>query len=234
MLFTNRELRRIARDKLSGNWGTAILVSIFAAILQGGKIGGFTVSFRMEGMDVTNLNEVISFFSHLFREFSFPLALSGLCSLVLFVIGSAVGLGRREYFLNLCAEEERGFGDLFSRFPILLKALGLQLYMALFIFLWSLLFFIPGIVAAYRYALAPYLMAQNPEMGIREAVRRSKTLMKGHKGRLFSLQFSFLGWAFLSCLSLGIGFIWLIPYIHGAETAFYMDLSGQRIPVRQS
>ena len=74
-----------------------------------------------------------------------------------------------------------------------LKAMGLNLFMALFIWLWSLLFIVPGIIAAYRYRLAPYLMAENPNLGIREAVNMSKELMAGHKWRLFCLNLSFIG-----------------------------------------
>ena len=63
-----------------------------------------------------------------------------------------------------------------------------------------------GIIAAYRYAMAPYLMAQNPDIGVMDAIDQSKELMRGHKSRLFWLDLTFLGWVFLSALSLGIGF----------------------------
>lgn len=115
----------------------------------------------------------------------------------------------------------------------LLKALGLKLFMFLFIFLWTLLLIVPGIVAAYRYAMAPYLMAQNPGMGIREAVNLSKQMMQGNKGRLFSLHLSFIGWALLAGLTLGLGLLWLNPYVKASEAAFYLNVSGQGIPRRE-
>ena len=98
---------------------------------------------------------------------------------------------------------------------------------SLFTFLWALLFIIPGIVASYRYALAPYLMAENPDIGVMEAIARSKELMRGNKGRLFCLQFSFIGWYLLSTLTLGIGTLWVAPYRKIAETAFYLDVTGR-------
>lgn len=103
--------------------------------------------------------------------------------------------------------------------------------MALFIWLWSLLFIVPGIIAAYRYRLAPYLMAENPNLGIREAVNMSKELMAGHKWRLFCLNLSFIGWGILSALTCGIGDLWLNPYIYAANAAFYVDRTGRNIPM---
>lgn len=112
-----------------------------------------------------------------------------------------------------------------------LKAMGLNLFMALFIWLWSLLFIVPGIIAAYRYRLAPYLMAENPNLGIREAVNMSKELMAGNKWRLFCLHLSFIGWGILSALTCGIGDLWLNPYIYAANAAFYVDRTGRNIPM---
>ena len=98
---------------------------------------------------------------------------------------------------------------------------------SLLTFLWSLLFIVPGIIASYRYALAPYLMAENPDMGVMEAIARSKELMNGSKWRLFCLQLSFIGWSLLCVLTLGIGYLWLAPYQNAAEAAFYLEVTGR-------
>ena len=68
-------------------------------------------------------------------------------------------------------------------------------------------------------------------MGIREAVNESKRLMAGHKWRFFCLLLSFIGWAILSALSFGIGYLWLVPYMQSAFAAFYLDRTGQGIPL---
>ena len=71
----------------------------------------------------------------------------------------------------------------------------LNLLITLKVIAWSLLFVIPGIVAAYRYSMATYIMAENPGMQATEAIERSKALMDGRKGDLFCLDLSFIGWA---------------------------------------
>ncbi|MEZ4629000.1 MAG: DUF975 family protein, partial [Eubacteriales bacterium] len=119
---------------------------------------------------------------------------------------------------------------LFSRFSIFGNALLLRVLMVVKILLWSLLLIVPGIVAAYRYAMAPYLLAEYPELTPSEAIERSKQMMAGNKGRLFCLHFSFIGWFLLAALTWGIGFLFLAPYVKAAETAFYLELSG-RLPL---
>lgn len=96
--------------------------------------------------------------------------------------------------------------------------------MYLFIALWTLLFILPGIVKAFSYALTPYILEENPDLSANEAIDHSRAMMKGHKFDLFYLYLSFIGWFLLSFLTLGIGFIWLIPYMNTAQAAFYEDV----------
>lgn len=155
--------------------------------------------------------------------------LLAIAGVVLFVIGGGIQLGLIRYNLDLLTRENPpAFLTLFSRMFIFGRALGLRLMTGILTGLWSLLFVIPGIVAAYRYALAPYLMAEHPEMGVMEAISQSKALMRGNKWRLFCLQLSFIGWGILSTLTMGIGNLWLAPYRNAAETAFYLELTGRR------
>ncbi|MDR0771905.1 MAG: DUF975 family protein [Candidatus Peribacteria bacterium] len=96
--------------------------------------------------------------------------------------------------------------------------------MLLYIFLWSLLLVIPGIIKGYSYALVPYLLRDNKKLEYNDVITKSRKLMDGHKFNLFVLDLSFLGWAILALLSFGIGFFWLIPYIETTRAAFYEDL----------
>ena len=86
---------------------------------------------------------------------------------------------------------------------------------------------IPGIIAAYRYAMTPYIVAEFTDIPVMDAIRESKRLMKKNVGRFFCLQISFLGWTLLSLLTLGIGSLWLAPYKQAANAAFYMDVTGR-------
>lgn len=105
---------------------------------------------------------------------------------------------------------------------------------AIYIFLWTLLLIIPGLIKSYSYALTPYILVEHPEMSANEAIEESMRLMDGHKFDLFYLQLSFIGWAILSILSLGLGFIWLIPYQMTAQAAFYRDIKNEAMPLQDN
>lgn len=234
------DFRRAARNALDGRWGLCIAVTLVAVLLGGCYSSGLTLNFNENGLTFGfGSVDLFSFTAALPGPFGMRVENWGglhplwralpFLSLALFVIGGAVELGHNRYYLSLLRGGRPEFNVLFSRFSILLKALGLRLFTALFVFLWSLLLVIPGIVAAYRYRLAFYLMAENPDMGIREAVDESKRRTYGHKGRWFCLHFSFVGWVLLCLLTFGIGLLWLTPYIAAADAAFCLDLMGESV-----
>lgn len=99
-------------------------------------------------------------------------------------------------------------------------------FMGVKLFLWTLLFIVPGIIMSFAYALTPYILEDNPELSAWEASSRSREMMRGHKFELFWLWLSFIGWMILSLLTFGIGFFWLIPYMQLSFAAFYNDLKG--------
>jgi len=113
--------------------------------------------------------------------------------------------------------------ELFSRFDHFAQGF-LQLFLRnLFTALWTLLFVIPGIVKSFSYAMTPFIMAENPNLTAKEAIKISMERMDGHKGELFCLSLSFFGWSLLATLTAGIGYFFLNPYINAAYAAFYRD-----------
>ena len=76
--------------------------------------------------------------------------------------------------------------------------------------------------------MTPYILADNPDLSPSEALKMSKEMMRGNKWRLFCLGFSFIGWQLLCGLTLGIGYLWLNPYMAAAHADFYREISGTR------
>jgi uncharacterized membrane protein len=127
--------------------------------------------------------------------------------------------------LHVARKEELRFGDMFGGFKVFGKALALDLLNNIFVFLWSLLFYIPGIVKSYSYSMSYYILADNPTMSQSEARRASMRMMRGHKWHLFCLHCSFVGWwIIVTPLTLGIFTFWLIPYMNTANAIFYNNL----------
>ena len=95
----------------------------------------------------------------------------------------------------------------------------------LFIWLWSLLFIVPGIIKAYSYRLVPYIMSENPDINFRDAQAESARLMKGNKWKSFVLDLSFIGWDILSLLTWGTLEIFFVgPYKASADAALYESI----------
>ena len=147
-----------------------------------------------------------------------------------FILGSVIEVGYARFNLNLTAGEKPPFETLFSYFPYWKTVAVTMLLQAVYIFLWTLLLIIPGIMASYSYAMTGYILAEHSELTAGEAIAQSKAMMAGNRWWLFCLQFSFIGWDILCALTLGIGNLALRPYRHAAEAAFYRELCGGTVP----
>ncbi|MEA2096596.1 MAG: DUF975 family protein [Candidatus Cloacimonadota bacterium] len=153
---------------------------------------------------------------------------------VTWIILGSLTYGLYLYYIVLIREKVGDFNLLFKAFSfseknlgLFGKTLGLYLLMSLYIFLWTLLLIVPGIIVAYSYRIAFYLMIDNPEIGVSEALKQSKEMMYGYKSKLFCLDLSFIGWGLLCILSFGIGFLWLSPYMLTSQTIFYEELRNE-------
>ena len=83
------------------------------------------------------------------------------------------------------------------------------------------------VIRSLLYALSQYIAIDNPEMTAKDCVLKSQEIMTGNRGNLFLLELSFIGWAILSVLSLGIGSLWLFPYMQVAFVCFYDHLKNK-------
>ena len=162
--------------------------------------------------------------------------LSGGAALTLAVMAMNIFLGLVQcgwklYCLRASREEDTGsFETLFVCFKQFWRFFCVQLLIELFVMLWTFLFIIPGIIAAYSYSQTFYIMLDHPDLSPLEAIRASKQLMRGHKFEYFTLQLSFFGWAFLSVFTLGLLEIWLQPYMQVTFAGYYNALINWRKP----
>lgn len=116
------------------------------------------------------------------------------------LIGAVLGAGFTLYCMEIRRGQRAEFLSLFDGFSFAGKVIVLQILTVCFVFLWCLLLFFPGIIAAYRYRFALYHLCENPEISPMEALRLSKQTTMGYKGQLFMLDVSFLGWSLLASL----------------------------------
>jgi uncharacterized membrane protein len=163
-----------------------------------------------------------------------------LCCIIVFtVLGVGIGdliffgplmLGFCGYFLKKARGETVTMSSLFGGFSMFGSGLLINILLFVFTALWTLLLIIPGIIKSLSYSMAYYIILDNPGMNAMDAITASRKMMNGHKRRLFRLKLSFIGWGLLCIPSLGIGFLWLIPYIALSQANFYEDLKNNARP----
>ncbi len=200
--MTRREMKKTAKDALHAARPGPVAVTLVYTLLTSavGIIVPFVmiVMFGLEniiymlyspGMDY-GMYEIIYYYLGGMGTtvYVFLVALSTLFSAVL-------TYGYVGYCLRVSRMRAVGYGNLLDGFGMVGRVIALHFLTVLFVALWNMLFIIPGIIAAYRYRMAYFIMLDDPDCGALEAIRRSKGMMRGHKARLFVFDLSFVNWA---------------------------------------
>jgi uncharacterized membrane protein len=143
---------------------------------------------------------------------------------VTIIIGGPMAVGISIFTLAIIRREEVRLEQIFDGFQNFGTALGAYLLMVIFIFLWTLLFIIPGIIMGLAYSQTFYIIADDKSISAMDAIDKSKAMMDGYKWKFFLLGLSFIGWGILCIFTLGIGFLWLMPYIQVSYANFYEEI----------
>lgn len=134
-------------------------------------------------------------------------------------------------YLDLAKGTKPEISRVFDGFYDLWSSIKVSFFVGIFTLLWSLLLIVPGIIKAYSYSMAYYILAENKGMPALEAIRRSQEMMEGHKMDLFVLSLSFIGWNLLGAITFGIAYIWVAPYMMATVTNFYNAIKNEKFPV---
>ena len=147
-----------------------------------------------------------------------------IASLIRIFVTNPLEIGCRGFFLRN-TEEPAEMNELGVGFHPYFHNVGALLLRDVFIALWSLLFVIPGCIKHYSYRMVPYILAENPEISGKEAITLSRQMMDGHKWNAFVLDLSFIGWAILSSVTLGLaGIFYVNPYKYCTDAELYQAL----------
>lgn len=141
------------------------------------------------------------------------------------VIGGPFALGMAGYFIKVSRGQSVEINAIFDGFKNFGNALGVYILMLLIILGFTLLLIVPGIIAALALSQTYRIMCDDPSIGITDAMKKSRDMMNGYKMDYFLLNLSFIGWALLCILTLGLGFLVLAPYVVTSNTIFYNHIS---------
>ncbi|SDM53077.1 DUF975 family protein [Acetanaerobacterium elongatum] len=230
-------LKQNAKLVLKTNYWMALAVCLVAGILTGSS-GGSAVTRITNSFNRTYSGS----YSDYYRDFSntidsmissigvtvliFSITLVSLIGIAYAVfVANPITVGKSRYFVQSRRQVSK-FSLLFSSFKseAYLGAVKTMFLRDIFLFLWTLLLIIPGIIKGYAYRMVPYILADNPNIGAGRAIELSEQMTKGEKFDMFVLDLSFLGWVLLSALTCGIGMIFLKPYMEATFTELYAVL----------
>ena len=188
----SRVMRAIARKALTNNW-IPVALGVFLYDVMIGIIPDFMNNFISIGTisqynEVVGQNVKVSYLAGFYQMFFTGVFAVGMCS----------------FLIAFFRKKDINPGYVFNGFEYYFKCFGLSVMVALFTFFWSLLLIVPGIIAAFRYSQAFYILADDSSKGIMQCIAESKYMMYGNKAKLFCLDISYIGWMILGAIPLGL------------------------------
>lgn len=192
------EIKNYAKEKLSGNLGSIWKILIIALGIS--LAAGVVFGILFNSMDADFLDSLLG------------------------ILMVPLGIGTTAFFISLIESTDFEAKDLFKYYHDFVKIIGVTVLMGLVIMLGYICFIIPGIILTFSYSLVPIILIKKPELGIVETLKYSREKMQGHKLDAFVLGLSFIGWAILGTLTLGVLYIWLFPYMQLTFTKFYLNI----------
>ncbi len=248
-MWTRSELKRSAKDQMKGRYwnylGASLMpqlasyvisipLSIVSQVIMIPSM--ISTGMMMENSDLINelnrlnmygeidVNVIFNLYYQLFNSLIIPIVIISLISLLttLFIM-QPIMVGMNRWYIRSREDRNISLSMCFSVFKrnSYLKTVAAMTYSMFFTFLWTCLFYIPGIIKSYAYRMIPYIVADNPRIGAKRALKLSCQMTKGHKFEIFILDVSFIGWYLLGLLACCIGVYAVVPYQLATNAELY-------------
>ncbi|MCI1208283.1 MAG: DUF975 family protein [Treponema sp.] len=230
-MFDRKMYKLFARRELKGRWTIPVLSTLIVVCIK--EI--FNIPYFIQLLRSVQASHEITLkadFLELYRTMEPAVATPALQISQYIAIFVTIILSFALLHLYLKMSESPApvtFNTFLEGLNLWLRAILASLWFCLWSFLWLLLFIIPGLVKAVSYSQMFYLVAEYPHMSITKAMKISKIMTRGSKGDLFIMYLSFIGWAILASLTLGIGYLWLSPYVNLSFVNSYRALKKQSV-----
>ena len=213
-MATRQEIKERSKDqlgrKLFGNRWIMMLLALLIYDLLLGLVSGTMPFNPQDGWAISAGKTIVNIGA----------------SILFFVLTGPLTYGITRVMTKAARNDEQAdLNELFTGFTECASdAIILGLLRSIFIFLWTLLLIVPGIIKAYAYSMSSYIQQDDKNKDWKYCLNKSQEIMKGHKWDLFVLDLSFIGWYIVGLLCFGIGVLWVEPYHQMARTNFYLEL----------
>ncbi len=246
-MWTRYDLKMNAQTAFKRNYWTCVAASLVIGVLSGSMFAGSTSGIKTtvemqhnnpyayenysaysynSGGTIFGGNPIISMLL-----VGIVIMIGVLVSLYNVFVGNVISVGGCRYFMENREHETKAakvfYGFQNGRYGNVIKTM---FFRDLFIFLWTLVLIVPGIIKSYSYRFVPYILSENPQMDRKRALELSQQMMDGHKMEAFVLELSFFGWFLLSAMTCGLLSIFYVnPYVHATFAEFYVAIRTESI-----
>lgn len=215
-MFNRKQYKDFAKKQLKNRWTVPVLTTLIITLIS--LIFDIPDTIRMFSSDTfwklinyegSDINEIYNLYSMATAS-----GTSTITSIIQIIVAAILEVAAINVYIKMSRSPEpvslKTFIEGMNNWA---RALLASLWQALWIFIWTLVFIIPGIIKAYAYSQMFFIVAEYKNVSVTKAMRISMIITHGHKWDLFVMELSFIGWALLATLTLGIGYFWLIPYM---------------------
>lgn len=220
-MWSRATIKEKAKAKLKTSYWMPFLASLVIALTAGGIGSGSRYTVSHEEWTYTTSNPLV-----ILPIIIFGLVFMAIAIAVFVFLFSPLEMGARKFYIEYLNNNENlseiAFPFKSKSYFNIVKVLFIT---RLFIFLWSLLLIIPGIIKAYQYKFVSYILAENPELTASEALDISTEMTQGHKMDMFVMDLSFIGWYILGAICFGVGVFFVNPYRDTSFAMLYMQLT---------
>lgn len=249
-MFDRAGLKTAAKTRVSQNRWMAVLICLVASFcgvisnttfsFSGSFSNGFQSGFNSGGADMPSFGSKLDLIlsdTEALLVLAVVLAVFAIVALAIgafgILVSNVVSVGFHGWFLRYSRGENPEFSEMFSGFNNYKHTMLGMFLRSIFVFLWSLLLIIPGIIKSFSYAMVPFLLYENPSMSAKEALAVSETMMDGWKWELFKFDLSFIGWYLLNTLTCGLlGIFFVNPFIYTAYAMLYDNIKYDAVYTR--
>ena len=201
--MNNSEIRNVTKETLKGKYKYVMLPFILATLLLG-------------------LAQSQDLYSNLYESYGVSYVFT-IGSIALFIVGP-ISIGLATYSLSIVNEEDYSYNQIATGFKYFFKALFLYLLFNISVLIGTILLIIPGVVIFLMFSQIFYITAENPQIGVIDAFKKSASLMKNKKLQYLGLGLRYILFFILGVFTLGIWWLWLTPQMYVSFAIFYKEL----------
>jgi len=234
-------LKKNAKVAFTRNYVACVIACLITMVLGGG-MANYSININIGEQEQQYTfssyqdmyNQIEQFMNSITPEMLMAISIGSLLVFVLAIasitfVSNIMTVGCNRYFLEN-REHQTEIVKIFYSFQggRYVKTVWKMFLRDLYVWAWSLLLVIPGIIKSYAYIMVPFLLAENPDMEQKRVFELSEEMMRGHKWEAFVLQLSFIGWNLISSISGGlVGVFYVAPYYHATWTEYYSALKAE-------